>query len=69
MSDTPTEQPDPDRPYYDKAARALRYLFDQARAAHELHFVMALMPEFRGMQDEGGIPQAKLSAPMNLSSL
>jgi hypothetical protein len=44
---------DGNQPFYDKADRALRDLFNKARAAHELHFVMALMPEFRGMQDAG----------------
>jgi SEC-C motif len=40
-------------PFTDKAIRALRELYDKARASHELHFVMALMPEFRGTQDAG----------------
>lgn len=43
----PTEQ------YYDKATRSLRDLFDRAKVAHELHFAMALMAEFRGAQDSG----------------
>jgi hypothetical protein len=42
-----------DQPFYDKAIRALSELFDKAKAAHELHFVMGLMPEFRGSQDGG----------------
>ena len=44
---------DGNQAFYDKADRALRDLFDKAKATHELHFVMALMPEFRGMQDAG----------------
>lgn len=47
------EKPDPNRAYYDKTISALADLFDKARAANELHFAMALMPEFRGMQDGG----------------
>ena len=44
---------DPNQAFYDKAIRALRDLFDKAKAKHELHFAMALMPEFRGAQDGG----------------
>jgi hypothetical protein len=47
-----TEQ-DPNQAFFEKAERALRDLFEQAKAAHELHFAMALMPEFRGEQDAG----------------
>jgi hypothetical protein len=47
-----TEQ-DPNQAFFEKAERALRDLFDRAKAAHELHFAMALMPEFRGEQDAG----------------
>jgi hypothetical protein len=47
------QQPDPNQAYYDKAKRALEDLFEKAKAKNELHFVMALMPEFRGMQDGG----------------
>ena len=39
--------------FYEKVERAFRELFDAARAKHELHFAMALMPEMRGMQDPG----------------
>jgi hypothetical protein len=39
--------------FYEKMDRALRDLFKKAQAAQELHFAMALMPEFRGMQDGG----------------
>lgn len=39
--------------FYEKAETAFRTLFDAARARHELHFAMALMAEFRGMQDAG----------------
>ncbi len=39
--------------FYDKAEVALRELFEAAKAKHELHFAMALMPEMRGMQDAG----------------
>ena len=48
-----TAPADPNREFYEKAIRSLRDLFDRAKAAHELHFAMALMPEFRGMQDAG----------------
>src|SRR6266849_2862045 len=47
-----TEQ-DPNQAFFEKAERSLRDLFDRAKAAHELHFAMALMPEFRGEQDAG----------------
>src|SRR5436305_147599 len=36
--------------FYEKAKRAFRNLFDAARAKHELHFALALIPELRGMQ-------------------
>jgi hypothetical protein len=41
------------QPFYDKAVRALRELFEKAKATHELHFTMALMGELRGAQDGG----------------
>jgi hypothetical protein len=44
---------DPNQGFYKKAERALRELFENAKATHELHFAMALMPEMRGMQDAG----------------
>jgi len=44
---------DPNRDFYEKAVRTLKELFEKARAAQELHFAMALMPEFRGAQDGG----------------
>ena len=47
------EKPDPNEPFYKKAERALREVFEKAKAANELHFAMALMPEMRGMQDSG----------------
>ena len=47
------EEKQPNQEFYDKAVRALRELFQKAQAAHELHFVMALMPEMRGAQDGG----------------
>ena len=50
---TSSDISEPNQPFYDKAIRALRELFEKAKAAHELHFVMALMPEFRGAQDAG----------------
>ena len=43
----------PNQAFFEKADRSLRELFDRAQAAHELHFAMALMPEFRGEQDAG----------------
>jgi len=49
----PAEKPDPNSVFYEKAERAMRELFEKARATQELHFAMALMPEFRGMQDAG----------------
>jgi hypothetical protein len=45
--------PDQNQPFYDKAMAALRDLFEKAKQKNELHFVMAMMPEFRGMQDGG----------------
>lgn len=42
-----------DQAFYVRAERALRGLFTKAQAHHELHFVMALVPEFRGVQDAG----------------
>jgi hypothetical protein len=39
--------------FYEKIERTFRDLFEAARAKHELHFAMALMPEMRGMQDAG----------------
>jgi hypothetical protein len=57
MTDDAPEQtvsaPDPNLAFYDKATHALRELFEKAKAAHELHFAMALMPEMRGAQDAG----------------
>jgi hypothetical protein len=44
---------DPNRHFYEKAERALRELFEKAKADHEVHFALALMPEMRGMQDAG----------------
>jgi hypothetical protein len=43
----------PNQDFFEKAERSLREFFDRAKAAHELHFAMALMPEFRGEQDAG----------------
>jgi hypothetical protein len=42
---------DPNQAFYDKAVKALRELFEKAKATQELHFAMALMPEIRGSQD------------------
>ena len=39
--------------FYEKADKGLRELFGAARSRHELHFAMALMPEMRGMQNDG----------------
>jgi hypothetical protein len=47
------QQADPNQEFYDKAKRALEDLFEKAKAKNELHFAMALMPEFRGQQDGG----------------
>src|SRR3954462_491361 len=44
---------DGNQEFYDKAERALLALFERAKAANELHFAMAIMPEFRGAQDAG----------------
>ncbi len=49
----PNEYTGPNAAYFEKAERSLRALFDQAKAAQELHFAMALSPEMRGMQDAG----------------
>jgi hypothetical protein len=51
--DATTDEDGPNQQFYDKAIRALRELFEKAKAAHELHFAMAMMPEFRGSQDAG----------------
>ncbi len=48
-----TTAPSQNEEFYEKTERAFRSLFDTARAKHELHFAMALMPEMRGMQDAG----------------
>jgi hypothetical protein len=48
---TPAANPNAD--FYKKTKQAFCSLFDAARARHELHFAMALMPEMRGMQDAG----------------
>jgi hypothetical protein len=39
--------------FYEKAERALRGLFEVAKARNELHFALSLNPEFRGMRDAG----------------
>jgi len=49
----PEEKADPNQPFYEKAERGLRQLYENAKAKNELHFVTALMPEMRGMQDAG----------------
>jgi hypothetical protein len=52
MTDAAKAAPaDPNQAFYDKAIKALRELFDKAKAVQELHFAMALMPEIRGAQD------------------
>lgn len=45
--------PHSDQVFLDKVERSFRDLFLRARAKHELHFAMSLMPEMRGMQDAG----------------
>ena len=47
------EKPEPNAQFYEKAERALKKVFEKAKATNELHFAMALMPEMRGMQDGG----------------
>src|SRR5216683_400869 len=47
------EKEDVNQPFYEKVNSALRDLFERAKAAQELHFAMALGPEFRGSQDSG----------------
>lgn len=42
-----------DAAFYSKLERSMREAFAKAQAAHELHFVMALSPEMRGMQSAG----------------
>jgi hypothetical protein len=44
---------DPNAQFYEKARRALKAVFEKAKATNELHFAIALMPEMRGMQDGG----------------
>ena len=39
--------------FLERAEAAFRDLFDRARSTHELHFAIALAPEFRGCQDAG----------------
>jgi hypothetical protein len=53
MTEEAEAKPDPNQAFNDKAIRSLSGLFEKAKAANELHFMMALMPEFRGMQDGG----------------
>jgi len=55
-----TETPRPQHPldaeneaFFEKTDRAIRDLFDHARARNELHFAFSLNPEFRGEQDAG----------------
>jgi hypothetical protein len=48
-----TDTKDPNEGFYEKTASAFRDLCERAKTAHELHFAMALMPEFRGSQDAG----------------
>lgn len=49
----PQDQPDASEAFYETADKAIRDLFEKAKAAQELHFAMSLMPELRGMQDGG----------------
>jgi hypothetical protein len=53
QQDKPAEKEDPNKAFYEKSHRAIRDLFDKAKVANELHFVMGMMPEFRGAQDGG----------------
>jgi hypothetical protein len=39
--------------FFEKVDRTFRELCERAKAANELHFALALFPEFRGMQDAG----------------
>jgi hypothetical protein len=55
-----TESPDPqdplgaqNEPFFEKIERALRDLFERAKAQNELHFACSLNPEFRGEQGPG----------------
>src|SRR5437899_1403444 len=55
-----TESPDTQDPraaengrFFEKIERALRDLFERARARNELHFAFSLNPEFRGEQGPG----------------
>jgi hypothetical protein len=47
------DEEDPNQQFFDKVIRSFTDLCERAKAAHELHFVMALMPEFRGLQSAG----------------
>lgn len=50
---TKEEKADPNSDFYQKAERAIRALFEKAKATNELHFAIGLIPEMRGMQDGG----------------
>ncbi len=39
--------------FYQKAEAALECLYERAKNANEIHFALALMPEFKGCQDAG----------------
>jgi len=53
VSENESDESEPDAQFNERAMCALRDLYEKAKAAHELHFAMALMPEFRGMRDGG----------------
>jgi hypothetical protein len=42
QQDKPAEKEDPNKAFYEKSHRAIRDLFDKAKVANELHFVMGM---------------------------
>jgi len=51
--------------FHAKAEKALRHLFDSARAKNELHFAFSLQAEFRGMRDPGWNTAAEAHVAFN----
>lgn len=53
MTDNLSALSEENEAFYRLANRAIRGLFDSARARHPLHFALALMPEMRGLMEPG----------------
>jgi hypothetical protein len=51
--------------FHAKAEKALRQLFDSAKAKNELHFALSLNAEFRGLQAPGWSTAAEAQAAFN----